>query len=81
MKEDKISERKSIVGNFTVRKTGKGEKRFDGRYLVIKRTGSNRWAVCEPCDDQANVDEAATGREFFDTREAAIAAARERFAQ
>ena len=75
MKEYQINERKWAVGNFTIRKTANGEKRFDGRYLVIKRSTSGRWAIVKPIDDMATVKADAEGRDFHLTRKSAAQSA------
>lgn len=75
MKEYQINDRKWAVGNFTIRKTANGETRFDGRYLVLKRSTSGRWAIIRPVDDIATVNADAVGRDYHVTRKAAAESA------
>lgn len=81
MKEYQINARKWVVGNFTIRKTANGEKRFDGDYLILKCTDSNRWAIVKPIDDMARVSATATGRDFHLTRKSAAESAKSMIAQ
>jgi hypothetical protein len=75
MNQYKLNERKWVIGPCTIRKAANGETRIDGRYLVLQRSTSGRWAICAPTDNMATVKADAEGRDYHATRKAAMFAA------